>query len=75
MTIEEQFKELDNILAKMENNETTLEESFACYEQGMRLLKDAHASLDEVEKKIEILGKDNAANVAGSNNDDEGLPF
>ena len=35
--IEEAFAMLDRILARMDEEGVTLEESFKCYEQGMKL--------------------------------------
>ena len=34
-----------------------LEESFACYEQGMKLVKTLNAQIDKVEKQILILSE------------------
>ena len=36
----------------------TLEESFALYQQGVLQLKNCGTILDEVEKKMQILGED-----------------
>ena len=38
-TIEKTFAELDELVEKLESSDTTLEESFACYEAGMKLVK------------------------------------
>ena len=53
MTIEETFEQLEKILTKMEDKNTSLEDAFASYEAGMKLVQDCNASLDQVEKKIE----------------------
>ena len=38
-SIEQTFAELEELLEKLESPDTTLEESFACYEAGMKLVK------------------------------------
>ncbi|MBQ8934518.1 MAG: exodeoxyribonuclease VII small subunit [Lachnospiraceae bacterium] len=58
MTIEESFEKLDEILAKMELDETGLEESFRLYEEGLKLVKHAGESIDKVEKQIRILSEE-----------------
>lgn len=57
-TLEEVFEELDVLAAKLENRETTLEESFSCYKQGMELLKYCSEKLDTVEKKMLQMNED-----------------
>lgn len=54
-TIEQIFVELDQVLEQLESPETSLEESFACYEAGMKLVKEGTEKIDKVEKKIIIL--------------------
>ena len=53
--IEEAFAMLDRILAKMDEEGVTLEESFKCYEQGMKLIKYCNETIDAVEKKVQVL--------------------
>lgn len=54
-SIEQMFEELDNIIAKLEASETTLEESFAGYEAGIKLVKACGEKIDKVEKQMIIL--------------------
>lgn len=54
-TIEQTFAELDEIMEKLESSDTSLEESFACYETGMKLVKACGEKIDKVEKQIIIL--------------------
>jgi exodeoxyribonuclease VII small subunit len=54
-TIEQTFEELDRLLEKLESSDTTLEESFACYEAGIRLVKACGEKIDKVEKQIIVL--------------------
>ena len=54
-SIEETFEELDRIMEKLESNDTALEESFACYEAGMKLVKACGEKIDRVEKQMIVL--------------------
>ena len=51
-TLEEAFTELDGLAEKLEDRETSLEDSFRFYRQGMELLKFCSEKLDTVEKKM-----------------------
>ena len=46
---------LGKILAKMDEPGVTLEESFNCYEQGMKLIRYCNETIDTVEKKVQVL--------------------
>lgn len=54
-TIEQTFEELDQIMEKLESPETSLEESFVCYEAGMKLVRACGEKIDKVEKQMMIL--------------------
>ena len=51
-SLEEVFAELDLLAEKLEDRETSLEDSFLLYRQGMELLKFCRDRLDTVEKKM-----------------------
>ena len=53
--LEEMFKDLEELIGKMENEEITLEQTFDLYTNGMELLKKCNLSIDEVEKKVLVL--------------------
>ena len=53
--LEEMFKDLEELIGKMENEEITLEQTFDIYNNGMELLKKCNLSIDEVEKKVLVL--------------------
>lgn len=57
-TIEQAFAELDILVQKLEDRETSLEDSFSCYRQGMELLKHCSEKLDTVEKKMLQMNED-----------------
>lgn len=58
MTIEEMLDQLEGLLEQMENRDSSLEETFACYEKGMKLVKACSGKIDKVEKKIQILSEE-----------------
>ncbi len=64
-SIEQTFAELDAIIEKLESAETSLEDSFACYEAGMKLAKACSEKIDKVEKQMIILrgGSDEDGNA------------
>ena len=55
MMIEEAFEKLDIIINKLEDKDTSLEEAFKAYEEGVLIVKDCNASLDKVQKQIIVL--------------------
>ena len=57
-TLEEAFTELDGLAEKLEARETSLEDSFRFYRQGMELLKFCSEKLDTVEKKMLQINED-----------------
>lgn len=56
--IEEGLERLENILDKMEKPDTDLSDSFALYEEGIKLLKAVNKEIDAVEKKVMMLSDD-----------------
>ena len=52
LTVEESVALLKDILAQMDSEEITLEESFAAYEKGIRLVRHCSETIDRVEKKV-----------------------
>ncbi len=57
-TLEENFAALDVMLEKLGDREVPLEESFAIYAEGMRLLKVCGDKLDQVEKKMLVMNEE-----------------
>ena len=58
MSIEETLKELENIIEKMEDRNSTLEETFSYYEAGMKMVKACSEKIEKVEKKIKVLSEE-----------------
>ena len=61
---EEALKQLEDIVAKLEKGELSLEDSLRLYEQGIGLARLCHAKLEEAEGRIEVLIKDARGEVA-----------
>ena len=57
-SIEENFTKLEAIIQRLENGEISLEEAFAGYSEGMKLLKDFNDQIDRVEKQVLKLTED-----------------
>lgn len=53
--LEKSLEELNEILTNLEKEEISLEDSFALYQEGMKLLKQCNDSIDKVEKQLMIL--------------------
>ena len=56
-TLEDLFGRLVRIIAKLEDRDTTLEDSFAAYEQGGRYLKACNGKIDKIEKKMLVINE------------------
>ena len=55
LTVEQAFSQLEQVLQKLEDSDTSLEEAFTFYEEGIRLLKGCTEKLDRVEKQMIVL--------------------
>jgi exodeoxyribonuclease VII small subunit len=60
--LEESFEKLDQIIVGLDKTDIGLEDSFALYKEGMKLLKACNDSIDKVEKKLIILGENGENN-------------
>jgi exodeoxyribonuclease VII small subunit len=49
--------ELESIVKKLEEGDSTLEQSLVLYERGVQLSRFCHARLEDAERRIEILGE------------------
>lgn len=58
MTIEETFAKIEETIEKLEQDDISLEEAFAAYSDGMKLLKECNDQIDKVEKKVLKLASD-----------------
>ena len=55
LPLEELFGKLDEVAGKLEAGDTSLEESFRLYQEGMKLLKQCNDKIDTVEKQVLVL--------------------
>ncbi|OPX20790.1 MAG: exodeoxyribonuclease VII small subunit [Desulfobacca sp. 4484_104] len=55
---EEALKRLENLIQQLESGDLPLEQALQIFEEGMRLIRFCTHKLDEVEKKVEILLRD-----------------
>lgn len=55
LTFEQALTELEQIVRDLEDGQTGLEESLACYEKGVGLLKKCYGQLRQAEQKILLL--------------------
>lgn len=56
--IEQAMDRLEEILRKLEDENTPLEESFGLYEQGMKLVRTIDGKIEKVEKQMTVLEGD-----------------
>ncbi len=57
-SLEDTFRQIEDIIQHMENPEVSLDESFKLYQEGIMKLKNCNQMLDEVEKKMQILNSE-----------------
>ena len=58
MKFEEALERLESIVRNLEKGDLTLEESLAAFEEGIGLYRFCTGKLDDAERKVEILLKD-----------------
>lgn len=58
LTFEQALERLDACVAGMESGELPLEEMLKVFEEGQRLTRFCQKKLDEIEKRIEIITRD-----------------
>lgn len=54
---EEALRRLEDIVKKMETGDMTLEESLKAFEEGIKLARLCSRRLDEAERRVEVLLK------------------
>ena len=53
--LEDLFESIEEVIAKMEEKDVTLEESFNLYQSGIEKVKSCNEILDGVEKKMQMM--------------------
>ena len=57
MKFEEALKRLEKIVGELESGKLSLDESLKKYEEGVRLSRSCHKTLQTAQKKIQVLTK------------------
>ena len=63
-TFEQSMKQLERIVQELEDGDLPLEKAIKKFEEGIKLTQLCSAKLDETEKKVSILMKDAAGQMA-----------
>lgn len=58
LSLEEAFEQIEEVLAHLETEDITLEQSFQEYNRGMKLLQHCNETIDRVEKKVLQMNED-----------------
>jgi exodeoxyribonuclease VII small subunit len=58
-TFESSLEELERIVRELEQGELPLEKSLELFEQGVKLSRECQDRLNQAERKIEVLMRDN----------------
>lgn len=59
-SFEAALQRLEEVLEALEHGNLNLEESVKAFEEGVGLVRFCHGKLDEVERRVELLLKDEA---------------
>jgi exodeoxyribonuclease VII small subunit len=60
LSFEAALQRLEEVLDSLEHGDLPLEEAMRAFEEGVRLVRTCHQKLDEVERRVELLLKDDA---------------
>ncbi|TBU94593.1 exodeoxyribonuclease VII small subunit [Stutzerimonas kirkiae] len=55
LDFEKSLADLQQLVERLESGELSLEDSLACFEQGIGLTRDCQAALDQAEQKVKVL--------------------
>lgn len=62
LTFEASLKELEKIVRRLEEGDASLEDSLKLFEDGVRLSRECQERLNQAERRIEVLLKDENGN-------------
>ncbi len=68
---EEALQKLEAIVAQMEEGDLPLEETLKAFEEGVRLARFCASKLDEAERKVEKLMRDQAGKLQATSFSEE----
>ena len=55
LTIEQSFEQLDKIIAQMQTEELSLEDTFRLYKQGIALVEGCNKKIEKIQYEIQKL--------------------
>lgn len=67
---EEALSELESIVRRLEDEQLSLDEAISLFEEGIKLSRFCAARLEEAEKKVSLLLKDDQGNLSEKPFDD-----
>ena len=62
LTIEEAFSQLEQLVARLEGGEASLEQSFSLYQEGMKLAQLCGQKIDRIEKQLIMVDESEETN-------------
>jgi exodeoxyribonuclease VII small subunit len=63
---EDELADLEGIVSEIDAGELSLEESISAFERGVALVRSLNQKLDEVERRVEVLIRDNRGELKRS---------
>ena len=72
--VERCFEELEKIVASLESQSTSLEDSIALFERGMKLSTRCSGELTRIEKKIQLIVENSKGEIQLKDFEAEGTP-
>ena len=61
LSLEEAFEKLETVIETLERPETSLEEAFQAYKEGVSLVQLCNEQIDRVEKEVRVLSQEGEA--------------
>ena len=58
LSLEEAFRQIEEKIILLDEEDITLEGSFKAYQEGMKLLRYCDAKIDRVEKQVMVINED-----------------
>jgi exodeoxyribonuclease VII small subunit len=55
--LEDSLKQLEEVIAKLESGDISLEDSFKEYQKGMEMIRLCHATIDKIEKEVQVIAE------------------
>ena len=61
LSLEEAFEKLETVIGTLEKPESSLEDSFRAYKEGVELVNLCNGMIDRVEKEVKVLTEGGSA--------------